>query len=104
MRIASLLSGALVAALIAAAAAAQVVPRNIPADAPRGRFTASTFPEVLINGKPMRLAPGARILTPNNLTVTPNQVAAGATVRYRLDAQGQIQTVWVLGNEEVRKR
>jgi hypothetical protein len=59
---------------------------------------------VYINGKPMRLAPGARILMPNNLTVTPNQVAADTPVRYRLDAQGQVHTVWVLSAEEARKR
>ncbi len=104
MRIASLLTGAVVALLLAATVSAQVVPRLIPADAPRGRFTPAQFPEVHINGKPMRLAPGARILMPNNLTVTPNQVAADTLVRYRLDAQGQVLTVWVLSADEARKR
>jgi hypothetical protein len=104
MRIAFLLPGAVAAALLTTAAVAQVVPLNIPADAPRGRFTAGEFPAVAINGKPMRLAPGARILTPNNLTVTPNQVAPETPVRYRLDAQGQVHTVWIMNAEAARKR
>jgi hypothetical protein len=104
MRIASSLAGAIAALLFAAAVSAQIVPRNIPADAPRGSFTPGSFPAVYINGRPMRLAPGARILTPDNLTVTPNQVAAGTPVRYRLDAQGQIQTVWLLVANDARKR
>ncbi len=104
MRITSLLTGATVALLFAAAVSAQIVSRFIPADAPRGRFTPAQFPEVTINGKPLRLAPGARILMPNNLTVTPNQVAANTLVRYRLDAQGLVHTVWVLSPEEAGKR
>ncbi len=104
MRLASLLTGAVAALAFAATVSAQIVPRNIPADAPRGRFTPAQFPAVYINGKPMRLAPGARILMPNNLTVTPNQVAADTPVRYRLDEKGQVQTVWVLGDEDARRR
>jgi hypothetical protein len=104
MRIASLLTGAAAALLFAVSVSAQIVPRYIPADAPRGSFTAGKFPEVTINGKPMRLAPGARILNANNLTVTPNQVAADTPVRYRLDPQGRVQTVWILGAQEASKR
>jgi hypothetical protein len=52
----------------------------------------------------MRLAPGARILNQDNLTVTPNLVPANALVRYKLDQQGQIRTVWILTPEEARKR
>ena len=97
MRIASMLSGAFLVLALAADISAQTVPRYIPADAPRGRFTPAEFPEVIIDGKRLRLAPGARILTANNLTVTPNQVAADTPVRYRLDAQGKVHTVWLLG-------
>ena len=104
MRIASLLTGAVAAIVFAASVSAQIVPRYIPADAPRGKFTPAQFPEVYINGKPMRLAPGARILNANNLTVTPNQVAADTPVRYKLDAQGRVLTVWILGAQEAAKR
>lgn len=70
--------------------------RRIPDDAKRGTFTAGPIPAVEIDGKPYRLAPGARILGPNNSTVTPNQVPPKSTVRYQLDGQGQVRVVWVL--------
>lgn len=86
----------LVALLFAGDVGAQSV-RRIPADAPKGRFTALQLPLVSIDGKQFRLAPGARIFNANNLTVTPNLVAAGTPVRYELDAQGQVRTVWIVG-------
>jgi hypothetical protein len=95
---------AVFALLMVAAATAQMPARTIPADAPRGRFTTGPLPTVTIDGKPMRLAPGARILNQDNLTVTPNLVPANALVRYKLDQQGQIRTVWILTPEEARKR
>jgi hypothetical protein len=104
VRIASSLTAALAALLFSAAVSAQVVPRRIPADAPRGSFTAGQLPGVYIDGRLMRLAPGARILMPDNLTTTPNKVPADSPVRYKLDAQGQVQTVWVLSAEEARRR
>jgi hypothetical protein len=103
MRIASLLAGAL-ALVIAVAAHAQIAPRKIPADALRGTYTAGPFPGVYIDGKLMRLAPGARVIKPNNLAATPNQIPADTPVRYQLDRYGQIRMVWVLSPEEARKR
>lgn len=104
MRIASLLAGVVAAVLVATSASAQVTSRKIPADALRGSYTATTLPGVYIDGRLMRLAPGARIVMPNNATVTPGQVPADTPVRYQLDSQGQIRMVWVLTAEEARKR
>jgi hypothetical protein len=98
------LAGTLAVLMVAAAAQAQMPARMIPPDAPRGTFTAGPLPTVTIDGKPMRLAPGARILNQDNLTVTPNLVPANALVRYRLDQQGKIRTVWILTPEEARRR
>lgn len=84
-----------VALLVAGGASAQAA-RKIPAEAMKGSFTALQFPLVIIDGKQMRLAPGARIFNTNNMTVTPNLVPAGTMVRYELDAQGQIRTVWIV--------
>lgn len=102
MRFASLLAGVLV--LLSATVQAQVAPRKIPDDALRGRYAAGPFPGAYIDGRLMRLAPGARVLMPNNRAVTPNQVPADTPVRYQLDRQGQIRTIWVLSPEEARKR
>jgi hypothetical protein len=104
MRFLTRAAGILAVALIATAAVAQKPARAIPADALLGRITAGPLPTVTIDGKPMRLAPGARILSPDNSTLTPNLVPANALVRYRLDQQGQIRNVWILSPEEARKR
>jgi hypothetical protein len=95
---------ALAALLIATAVAAQAPARVIPADALQGRLTAGPLPTVTIDGKPLRLAPGARILSQDNATLTPNMVPANSLVRYRLDQQGQVRYVWILTPEEARKR
>ena len=90
--------------MIATAASAQITMRKIPADAPRGKLTAGALPTVFIDGRLLRLAPGARILTTENLTVTPNLVPAGTLVRYQLDPHGQIRYVWVLTPAEAAAR
>jgi len=43
----------------------------------------------------LRAAPGARIFTSGNLTVTPNAVPPDTRVRYLLNGAGQVQTIWL---------
>ncbi len=64
-----------------------------------GTMTTGQLPEVAIDGKPMRLAPGARVYNAANLTITPNQVPAGSRVRYKTDATGLVNQVWLLPPE-----
>jgi hypothetical protein len=104
MRIRSLLAGALATLLLSAPAVAQVAPRKVPADAKRGTYAPAPFPGAYIDGRLVRLAPGARVLMPNNLAVTPNQVPADSPIRYTLDAQGQVRMIWVLASDEGRQR
>lgn len=61
-----------------------------------GRIAIVQWPLVMIDRKELRAAPGARILSPANLTVTPNQVPPDARVQYELDAMGQVRTIWLL--------
>jgi hypothetical protein len=103
MRIASLLAGA-VAVVFSASLAAQIAPRKIPEQALRGIYAPASFPGAYIDGKLMQMAPGVRIVTPDNRTVLPAQVPPDTPVRYELDAQGKIRMVWVLTPEEARKR
>lgn len=103
MRIAQLLAG--VAALVfAASLSAQVASRKIPANALRGSYAPAAFPGAYIDGRLMQMAPGVRIVMPNNSTVPPAQVPAETPVRYELDAQGKIRMVWVLTAAEAAKR
>jgi len=61
-----------------------------------GVMTTQELPAVVIDGRPHRLAPGARIVGANNASVTPNQVPANSKVRYRVDATGLVTHVWLL--------
>ena len=61
-----------------------------------GVMTTQSVPDVQVDGRQRRLAPGARIVGANNSSVTPNQVPANSKVRYRVDAQGLITHVWIL--------
>ena len=65
-----------------------------------GTMTPGQLPEVTIDGKTMRLAPGARIISAGNLSITPNQVPANSRVRYKTDAAGQVSQVWILPAEQ----
>lgn len=104
MRIVSMLAGAVALLLISAAASAQIAPRKIPEKALRGTYAPASFPGAFIDGKLMQMAPGVRIVAPDNRTVLPAQVPPDTPVSYELDAQGKIRMVWVLTAEEARKR
>jgi hypothetical protein len=95
----ALFAAALFAATIGVGAA-QGVARNIPADAASGKVEAVSASLIRIDGKTYRLAPGARFLTPRNLTVTPGMVAPGTPARYALDERGQVRAVWLLDADE----
>ena len=92
---------ALVFALAAAAAQAQF--RSIPAEAMRGEMRHVQAMSVEIDGKAMRLAPGAQIRDPENLIMLPTAVPAGVLVKYTLDAQGLVSRVWVLSPAEAAR-
>jgi len=65
-----------------------------------GTLNAVQLSNATIDGKPMRLAPGARIMTPSNTSITPDRVPANSRIRYKLDANGQVSQVWLLPPEK----
>jgi hypothetical protein len=75
-------------------------PQRIPpmaANAQRGLLLVTNPPEVLLNGQPARLAPGARIRDRNNLLVVSGALQGRELpVRYTLDSLGLLHEVWVL--------
>jgi hypothetical protein len=94
--------------LLAAAAAlplqAQTV-RNFDAQTLRGQFVVTQPPDVLLNGQPARLAPGARIRGANNMLAMSGELAGQRLlVHYTLDLQGQILNVWVLTPQEAANK
>jgi hypothetical protein len=89
------------AALLFAITAFAQAPFAVPGDARSGRFTAQQFPMVSIDGREYRLAPGARIYSRNHLTLTPNLVPTDSPVKFVINSDGQIQTVWLIDAKDL---
>lgn len=96
----------LLAALVAVTlpAAAQLA-RPFPATALRGEIVVTQPPEVLLNGQPARLAPGARIRGVDNLLqMSGTLVGQRALVHYTLDPTGNVLDVWLLTPAEAARQ
>ena len=91
-------------ALLAGTAFAQGLQRPVPKDVVLGRMTVTLPPEITIDGKPDRLAPGSRIRDLNNMVVL-SATLAGKTIPvvYRRDAAGLVNDVWQLTDREYAK-
>ncbi len=84
---------------------AQVAPRTFPASALRGEIVVTQPPEILLNGQPARLAPGARIIDAQNLLqLSGTLVGQRLVVHYTRDGAGQPHQVWILTPEERAKQ
>ena len=79
---------------VVAAAAAQV--RTIPKDAQRGEIRHMQDMHVELNGKALRLAPGAQIRDADNRLVLPTSLVEKADVRFLLDGTGLVHRVWIM--------
>ena len=97
---------ALIAAalVVSASSAVAQAPRNFPATALRGEIVVTAPPELLLNKRPARLAPGARIRTVDNMLVLSGAaVNQRLVVNYILDLQGQLLEVWILNPAELAR-
>jgi hypothetical protein len=92
------------ACLLALPVAAQVQ-RSFPQTALRGAMVFGEAPEIALNGRPARLAPGTRIRDASNMTVVPSAVYGGRfLVHYTVDSYGLVKDVWILTVEEAANR
>jgi hypothetical protein len=74
----------------------------IPLKAKRAAITFNGTPEVLVDGKAARLAPGARITDRNNMLILPGALNGTATAKYTLeDTTGMLMQVWILTEREI---
>jgi hypothetical protein len=79
--------------------------RPFPATALRGEVVITQPPEILLNQRPARLAPGARIRGIDNLLLMSGTLAGQRlVVHYTLDSLGQLLDVWVLSPAEMARR
>ena len=87
---------------VACASAALAQFRSIPKEAKRGEIRSLGQMDVEINGKKMRLSPGAQIRDTGNLLMVPTALpAGGARAKYLLDAQDMVFRVWLLSPQEI---
>jgi hypothetical protein len=80
--------------------AAQAQMRTIPEQAKGGEIRHVQETIVLIDGRQMRLAPGAQIRDEANRLMVPTALRAGAKVKYLLDSEGLVRQVWILSPQE----
>ena len=79
--------------------------RQFPADALRGEMLISTPPDLQLDGKDARLAPGSRIRGADNLLVFASALAGQRlTVHYTLDFAGQVRDIWLLNDAELANK
>jgi hypothetical protein len=90
----------LLAFLFVAVLAACGSSNRLPDGSILGTMSPGQMSNVTIDGQPMRLAPGARILTTSNTSITPDHLPPNSRVRYKLDASGQVSQVWLLPPEK----
>ena len=91
----------LLAALCTAIGSAWAAPRTFPANAMRGVLTATVYPQVVINGQTMVLAPGAKIYSKQNtIVIHTTLVNSEVLVNFTIDGQGYVNRVWILTREE----
>jgi hypothetical protein len=98
----------LAAAIVVSAAlpaAAEVQPRTFPANALRGEIVVTAPPEILLNGRPARLAPGSRIHDQNHMLLLSGALVNRRFVaHYTRDHAGQPLEVWILTPAEAARR
>ena len=90
---------------IAALATAQTTLRPFPPKAERGVMQITQPPEMLLNGKPDRLSPGARIHgADNTLRMSGTLMGQKAVVNFVREPAGQVHEVWILTDAEAAQK
>ena len=92
-----------IALLLLAASLAGAQVRSIPQDARVGQIRHLQDMVVEIDGAAQQLAPGAQIRDASNRIILPIAIPSGTLVKYLVDANGQVQRVWILTPEEAQR-
>jgi len=91
-------------ALAAALPAAAQGPRTFPSHALRGTLEVVQAPEILLNGRPALLAPGARVRGEDNLYLLAGNLAGQKLlVHYTVELHGLVHSVWILTADELAR-
>ena len=86
-------------------AVAQTAVREFPRGVLRGTMVVTQPPEILMDRKPDRLSPGARIRGPVGMLVMSGAIVGQElVVNYVRDTYGLVHEVWILTPEEIAVR
>lgn len=79
--------------------------RVFQSNALRGELVLTQPPQALLNGKPVRLSPGARIRNPQNMIqLSGALLGQRMAVNYTLDPAGELRDVWILTETELARK
>lgn len=80
--------------------------RNFPPAALRGTLVVNGMYDAQLDGKPIRMAPGVRLFSPQNALVQAHTVIHQKfTVNYVIEAStGMLLTAWILSNDETAQK
>jgi hypothetical protein len=79
--------------------------RTFERNALRGELVIVAPPEARLNGQSVRLAPGARVRSQQNLLLLSGSLLEQKLlVHYTLDGMGQVQDVWILSAAEAARQ
>ena len=103
-RCASIALCAITAAVCSIPAQAQVH-RSFPAHALRGELVIVQTPDVTLNGRAAKLAPGARVRSDTHLLLQPASLSGQKlNVHYTVEPNGLLLEVWVLNPAELANK
>jgi hypothetical protein len=92
------------AILVCASAVALAQLRSVPANSKRAVMSHLQEMYVQVDGKQARLSPGAQVRDIHNRLVLPTAIPRGSVVRFQVDKQGLISSVWILTPQEAAKK
>ncbi len=77
--------------------------RTFPEQAKRGNLAIFSTVNAQIDGKPVRMAPGMRLFSPqNSLVMLHSVIGKQFTVNYRMEgSSGMLHTAWILNKAEI---
>jgi len=77
--------------------------RTFPPGTLRGKITFVNTSEAQLDGEAVRLSPGTRIRTPQNMmAMSASLVGQTHVVNYTRDGMGQVREVWILTQQEAK--
>ena len=97
--------GASLLTACASSTSSDQVSRNFPQNALRGTVAVVNANEIVLNGRPARLAPGARIRNADNmLEMSGGLIGREFAANYTVESDGLVRDIWILRNEERARR